>query len=307
MLNRSQFHGIVPPIVTPFEADGQTVHESGVHQLIERLIQQGVHGIFIAGTTGEGWALDEPQWERLVRFAVEACCQRIPLYVGISHPATDGAVKRARRAEELGADAVVALPPYYLPATQAEIIRHYQAIAQATALPLILYQFPEIAKAVITLETYDSLTRVPNIVGIKDSQGDLTEFRQMVQRLRGDGRDVRLFLGSDTLTDVAILIGGQGTVPSLGNIAAAYLVEAYAAAVAGDWARSAAAQNRATPLKAIYAIPDGAFLQGMIASLKCALNLLGIPVGPPAAPLCPCDRAQAQAIEKILAASGILN
>jgi 4-hydroxy-tetrahydrodipicolinate synthase len=294
-------------MVTPLRGDGVTVHEAGVHQLVERLVTQGVHGVFVAGTTGEVWALDDEQWSRLVRFAREALAGRAPLYAGVSHPSTAGAVARARLAESLGADVIVSLAPYYIPPGQADIVRHFQALANATALPIIIYQYPGIVKASITLPTYVELARIPGVVGVKDSLADVTEFHHMVLTLRGGGQDFRLFLGTDVLGNVAVMLGAQGLVPSLSNIAAPYIVGAYEAALAGDWRRSVAIQAQASALKAIYRVAsgDGPF-DGFLAGLKAALTVLGVEAGPPAAPLRACTAAEAETIAEILRRGGLL-
>jgi 4-hydroxy-tetrahydrodipicolinate synthase len=295
-------------MVTPLKADGVTVHEAGVHQLVERLVTQGVHGVFVAGTTGEVWALDDEQWSRLVRFSKEAVRGRAPLYVGVSHHSTAAAVARTRLAEKLGADVVVSLAPYYIPYGQADIVRHFQALARATALPIIIYQYPGIVKASISLATYVELAKIPGVVGVKDSLADATEFHHMCLALRADGQDFRLFLGTDVLGNVAVLMGAQGLVPSLGNVAAPYIVEAYEAAVAGDWQRSVAAQAKASAMKAIYRVVsgDGPF-DSFLAGLKGALAVLGIEAGPPAAPLRPCTDEEAATIAGILRQGGLLS
>lgn len=307
-MDRSKIGGVVVPMVTPLRADGVTVHEAGVHQLVERLVTDGVHGVFVAGTTGEAWALDDEQWSYLVRFAKEALRGRIPLYVGVSHPSTAGAVARARRAEQLGADVLVSLAPYYIAPGQADIVRHFQALAAATALPIIVYQYPGIVKTSIALATYAELAKIPNVVGVKDSQADVTEFHQMALTLREHGQDFRLFLGTDVLGNVAVLLGAQGLVPSLGNIAGRYLVEAYEAAVAGDWPRSVALNAQASALKAVYRVVagDGPF-DGFLAGLKGALTVLGVEAGPPAPPLRPCTAAEADALADILRRGGLLS
>jgi len=294
-------------MVTPLCADGVTVHEAGVHQLVERLVTQGVHGVFVAGTTGEVWALDDEQWSRLVRFAREALAGRAPLYAGVSHPSTAGAVARARLAESLGADVIVSLAPYYIPPGQADIVRHFQALANATALPIIIYQYPGIVKASITLPTYVELARIRGVVGVKDSLADVTEFHHMVLTLRGGGQDFRLFLGTDVLGNVAVMLGTQGLVPSLSNVAAPYIVGAYEAALAGDWQRSVAIQAQASALKAIYRVAsgDGPF-DGFLAGLKAALTVLGVEAGPPAAPLRACTAAEAETIAEILRRGSLL-
>ncbi|MBM4457575.1 MAG: dihydrodipicolinate synthase family protein [Chloroflexi bacterium] len=307
MIDRSKIGGVVSPMVTPLCADGVTVHEAGVHQLVERLVTQGVHGVFVAGTTGEVWALDDEQWSRLVRFAREALAGRAPLYAGVSHPSTAGAVARARLAESLGADVIVSLAPYYIPPGQADIVRHFQALANATALPIIIYQYPGIVKASITLPTYVELARIRGVVGVKDSLADVTEFHHMVLTLRGGGQDFRLFLGTDVLGNVAVMLGTQGLVPSLSNVAAPYIVGAYEAALAGDWQRSVAIQAQASALKAIYRVAsgDGPF-DGFLAGLKAALTVLGVEAGPPAAPLRACTAAEAETIAEILRRGSLL-
>ena len=307
MLDRSMIKGVVVPMVTPLRADGVTVHETGVHQLVERLVTQGVHGVFVGGTTGEVWALDDEQWSRLVRFAKEALAGRVPLYVGVSHPSTAGAVARARLAEQLGADVLVSLAPYYIPPGQADIVRHFRALADASALPIIIYQYPGIVKASISLATYVELAKISGIVGVKDSLADVTEFHHMILTLRGDGQDFRLFLGTDVLGNAAVMMGAQGLVPSLSNVAAPYIVGAYEAALAGDWERSRTIQAKASAMKAIYRVVsgDGPF-DGFLAGLKGALTLLGVEAGPPAAPLRACTAAEAEALADILQRGGLL-
>lgn len=307
LIERSRLRGVVVPLVTPLCVDGVTVNEAGVRHLVDRLIRQGAHGVFVGGTTGEIWALDEAQWERLVATGIEACAGRVPFYAGVSHPSTAGAVARTKRAARLGADVVVALAPYYTPPSQGDIIRHFTALAAASDLPVLIYQFPGIVKVSLTLPTYAALAEVPGVVGVKDSQADVTEFRHMIELLRRDGRDFRMFLGTDALTDIAVLLGAQGTVPSIGNVAMPYLAEAFEAAVAGDWVRSAAAQLKINKLKAIYKVAaTESWGDGFIVGLKCALDLLGVEVGPPAAPLRSCNTAEREAIAALLHEGGLL-
>lgn len=308
MTELEQIKGVVCPIITPFQSDGATVHERGVHQLVERLIGQGVHGIFPGGTTGEVWALDDEQWSRLVRFCVEAVRGRVPVYAGVSQPGTAGAVARAKLAERLGADIVVSLAPYYAPPSQRDIVRHFQALASATALPVVIYQFPGIVKVSIALPTYAELAQIPNVVGVKDSLADVTEFRHMLNLLRGDGQDFRMFMGSDILADCVVLMGGQGVVPSISNVVGGWLVVAFESAVGGEWARSRGILSRVADLKAMYHITaTGSIFDGLIASLKGALELMGVESGPPAAPIARLNAEQMKALETLLRTSGVLS
>jgi 4-hydroxy-tetrahydrodipicolinate synthase len=308
MMDRSKIGGVVVPMVTPLRADGVSVHEAGVHQLVNRLVADGVHGVFVGGTTGEVWALDDEQWSRLVRFSYEALAGRLPLYVGVSHGSTAGAVARVRRAEQMGADVIVSLAPYYIAPGQADIVRHFQALGHATSLPIIVYQYPGIVKSSIALDTYQELAKIPNVVGVKDSQADVTEFYQMIMALRGDGRDFRLLLGTDILGHVAVLLGAQGLVPGLGNVAGRFIVDGYTRALAGDWQGSLAASAQAQAIRAIYRhIPGDGPFDGFLAGLKGALNLLGVEAGPPAAPLRACTAAEAEGLAAILRSGGLLS
>lgn len=306
MFNHTRLGGIVVPMVTPFEHDGSTVSEPGVHRLVEFLVEQGVHGFFVAGTTGEAAALDDTQWRRLVQATHTALRGRVPLLAGVIAPTTALAAARARWAADLGADVVVATTPYYYLASQGEVVAHFQAIARATPLPVLLYNIPQNTKVPLTLESCIALAGLEQIVGLKDSAGDVTEFRKAVLALRGAGREFRMFLGTDDLTDVAVLIGAQGTVPSLGNIAGQELVAAYEAAVAGDWAGSARHQERVTALARIYDVRREIHQTGIIVGLKCGLNLMGITVGPPAPPVLPPNAEEVRQVEAILREGGLI-
>ena len=293
-MDRSDIGGVVVPMITPLCEDGVTVHEAGVHQLVERLVTDGVHGVFVAGTTGEAWALDDEQWSHLLRFSSDALKGRLPLYVGVSQPSTAGAVSRTRMAADLGADIVVSLAPYYIPPSQDDVIRHFQTLADVSSVPVLIYQFPDIVRTSINLDSYVEMAKHPNIAGVKDSQADVTAFYQMVLKLRGDGQDFRLLLGTDVLGFTAEMMGAQGFVPGLANI--------------GDWERSLAIQKKATNVRKLYqVVPGEVIFDGMIAGMKAALKLLGVEAGPPAAPLRACTNAEEEQIADILRNGGLLS
>jgi len=306
MFDRTRLGGIVVPMVTPLEDDGITVREQGVRQLVDLLIEMGVHGIFVAGTTGEAAALDDTQWRRLVQVASSALRGRVPLLAGVIAPSTALAAARARWAADLGADVVVAAAPYYYLPSRGELVAHFREIARATSLPVLLYNIPQNTKVHLDLAACLELVDEEQIVGLKDSAGDVTEFRKAVLALRGGGRDFRMFLGTDHLTDVAVLVGAQGTVPSLGNIAGRELVAAYQAAVAGDWAASARHQERVAVLARVYAVGREIHQTGIIVGLKCALTLMGIPVGPPAPPVLPPRGEEFRYVEQVLREGGLI-
>ncbi|MDR7561861.1 MAG: dihydrodipicolinate synthase family protein [Armatimonadota bacterium] len=298
--------GIVVPMITPLEDDGVTVSERGVEALVEFLVGQGVHAIFVAGTTGEAAALTDTQWARLVAETHRALRGRLPLLAGVLGPTTAHAAARARQAADLGADAVVATAPYYYPPDPDELLRHFRAVLEATTLPVLLYNIPQTTKVDLPLAVCRELAADSRVIGLKDSWGDVTRFRRWTAVLRGGGRDFRMLLGTDLLTDVAVLVGAQGTVPSLGNIAGRHLVAVFDAAAAGDWTSAARLQATVADLTRVYDTGVGGPQSGIIAGLKGALTLLGIPAGPPAPPVRPVDRTGMQRVEAVLREAGLL-
>jgi 4-hydroxy-tetrahydrodipicolinate synthase len=305
---KTQFYGIITPLVTPFEQDGVTVSERAIYDLVEYQVKHGVHALFAAGTTGESAALDDSQWQRLINATVQAARQRAPVIAGVSTPTTGGAIKRARQAAGLGAAAITATTPYYFPPSQPDIIRHYRAILDATPLPLVIYNIPHLTKVPIKHETYLELARLPQITGIKDSAGDVTAFRRLLLGLREQGRDdLSLLMGTDILIDVIMLLGAHGVVPSLGNVAPGVLVAAWEAARTGNWAESRTHLEKAIRLTQLYQVNKNGLEGGLIAGLKCALSLLGIECGPPAAPMRALDASECRQIEAILREAGLLS
>lgn len=299
--------GIVTPLITPFEQDGSTVNEQAVRALVEHQVGHGIHALFAAGTTGEVAALDDVQWRRLIRATAEAVNRRIPLIAGVSAPTTGGAVIRARQAAELGATVVTATTPYYYHLNQQEIISHYQALLDATPLPLVLYNIPHLTKSPIAPETVLQLAGSPRIIAIKDSSGDITAARRLLLALRQAGRaDMSLLLGTDILIDVTLVMGAQGVVPSLANVAPAVLVAAWEAAATGNWAESSLHLERANRLTRLYQVNQQKMEGGIIPGLKGALSIIGIDCGPPAAPMPALDAAQRQQVEAILREEGVL-
>ncbi|MDQ7801997.1 MAG: dihydrodipicolinate synthase family protein [Armatimonadota bacterium] len=299
MLDPQQLRGIVVPMATPLERDGRRVNPTGVRELVEHLVGGGVHAVFVAGTTGEGPALEVQEWARLVRTAVESVRGRVPVLAGVLAPATGPAVALARTAAELGADAVVATAPYYYPYSDDEILFHLRAVADAAELPVLLYNIPQNTRNAVSMGLCEQLAGSPEFVGLKDSSADLDSFRAWAPALRRQDPDFRLLLGTDHLLDVAILLGADGVVPSLANVVPRLLVEAFEAASAGDRVGCSSKIGRITQLMALYRVraPQQA---GIVTGIKCALEALGLPAGPPAAPSLPPQDRERRAVADVL-------
>lgn len=166
--------GIVPALVTPLTRDGDLM-EDGLRTLIDYVIAGGVHGVFVLGSSGEIYGLDDAQKRRVLEITTEHVNGRVAVYAGASEITTRDCVKTARLAAQIGGvDALSVLTPYFMTPTQPELIAHYQAIAAATDLPVVLYNNPGRTKVPITVASAVELAKVDTIVGIKDSSGDFT-------------------------------------------------------------------------------------------------------------------------------------
>lgn len=301
-LSPRQLRGVVPPLLTPFTAGGAAVDPDGIGRLVEHVLAGGVRALFVAGTTGEFAALGEGDWRILIEATVRTTRGRALVLAGVSHNTTAGAIALARAAANLGADAVVATTPYYFRHTQGELFAHYQALAAASPLPLLLYNIPQNTGNAIEPATVAALARKPNVIGLKDSAGGLEGVRRL-RRLVGP--DFRLLLGTDNLGDVTLLLGADGTVPSIANLVPSLVVDAWAAAEAGDRDRAATLHERVAALAAVYGTAEPGSAGGFVAALRHAMLRIGLPVGPARAPIGPLSAAGEERVEAILREAGL--
>ncbi len=302
-MERSRLRGVIVPMATPLRGDARRVNTEAVAQLVEHLVAGGVHGIFVAGTTGEGPLLEEDEWCELVRATSEACRRRAVVLAGVLMPGTATACRLASHASRLGADMIVATTPYYYPFSEAEVRRHLETIAAATDLPVLLYNIPQNTKVSLPHGLCARLASRRSFVGIKDSSGDLDGLRSWIPRLRQEDPSFRVFVGTDHLADVAVLLGADGIVPSLANFAPREVVEAFEAASRGDWPAASRAVQLLTRLMEVYEVraPRQA---GIVVGVKCALEALGLSAGPPAFPTAPPTDQEREFVAAVLRRDG---
>ncbi|MBN1845627.1 MAG: dihydrodipicolinate synthase family protein [Sedimentisphaerales bacterium] len=265
--------GIIVPLVSPL-LDSETLDEPGLGRLIEHVIAGGVQGIFILGTTGEGPSLSL----RLKRSLIEQTCRavggRVPVLVGVLDTSLSESLALAAWAAEKGAAAVVAVPPYYLPLDPPELIHYIGRLAERMPLPVYLYNQPEYTRAAITPEILARVADRPNLVGLKDTSGNMIHFQQMCRLMR-DRQEFSLFVGPDGLTAEAVLMGGSGGVNAGANLAPALYVALYRAARSGDLAGVRRLQDKVLRfIEAIY-LPAAGRLRAL-KGLKAALARRGI-------------------------------
>jgi 4-hydroxy-tetrahydrodipicolinate synthase len=241
----ARLQGIFVPMLTPLTAD-ERVDEGPLRRLVDFLIGAGVHGIWSMGTTGEFAAFPEAERARAVEATVDQVAGRVPVIANIGDSSTGLALRHAKHAVAAGADALALTPPHYYLHSMDEMLIHFRALKEAFPdLPLLIYNIPQTVKVKMSVATTLQLAREGTVQGIKDSQNDLRWFRQLAQAIRGDGLEdqFRLFLGTRTLIDAALLIGAHGAIPATSNVAPAACAESWEAAVRGDFALSARAQE----------------------------------------------------------------
>jgi 4-hydroxy-tetrahydrodipicolinate synthase len=265
--------GIIPPMVTPL-LNRDELDVAGLERLVERILDGGVSGLFILGTTGEGPSLGY----RLRRELVERVCRqvknRVPVLVGITDTAFVESVNVARHAADAGADAVVAAPPYYLPEAQPELREYLDHLVPELPLPLYLYNMPALTKVTYELETVRHAMDLPGVVGLKDSSGNLNYFKRAAGLLK-QRPDWSLLMGPEELLLESIAAGGLGGVSGGANLFPKLYVKLVQAARAGDVARASELQAQVLRVSnSLYHI--GRHSSSIIKGIKCVLACLGV-------------------------------
>ena len=222
--------GSIVALVTPMTENGAVDYES-LDRLIEFHIEQGTDALVAVGTTGESATLDEQEHCAVVKRVVDQVNGRIPVIAGTGANSTTEAIALTKKAKQVGADACLLVTPYYNKPTQEGLYQHFKAIAEAVAIPQILYNVPGRTACDMLPETIGRLAKMDNIIGVKEATGTLQRVRQIRQLT---GPDFALYTGDDASSLEFCLLGGQGSITVTGNVAPALVHEMIMAAMAGD-------------------------------------------------------------------------
>ena len=292
------YRGIITPMVTPL-IDEETIDTNGLTRLVNHLIEGGVHGIFVLGTTGEGSSLSYKLKHELIEWTCDIVHGRIPVLVCITDSSPVESVSLARFSKKNNASAVVAAPPFYFGLNRQELICYYQKLADKLPLPLFLYNLPAQTKVMIDVLTVQTLALHPNIIGIKDSSGIAPHFNTLLHLLHEQRDTFSVFAGPDEMLSTAVLLGGHGGVNSGSNLYPKLFVELYHASVNGDMNRVLTLQKKVMQLSAsIYQIGDtGA---GFLKGLKSAISVAGLCDDFMLSPLIPFESDKKSAIKTYL-------
>lgn len=290
-------HGIIPPVATPMQAN-EDLDLPRLREVLDSLIGAGVHGVFVLGTNSEFYALDEREKQEVIATAVAHVRGRVPVFAGTGAETTREVVRLTRMAEHEGADGVSVITPYFIAPNQQEIYDHYRRVAEATKLPILLYNNPSTCGGLkIDVDTVARLAEIPNILGIKDSSGDL---QNTADYLRVVPDRFAVMQGRDTLIYPALALGVRGAVPATANIAPELCIAIYETFRRGDHAASLAAQRKLHPVRVSLTLgtaPGG---------VKAALAMLGRSIGPSRAPIAPLSPEKRQKMRAALVQAGLL-
>ncbi len=261
--------GSIVALVTPMRDDEQVDYEA-LERLIEFHIEQGTDGIVSVGTTGESATLDHQEHCDVMRFTIEKVAGRIPVIAGTGSNSTREAIELTRCAKEMGADACLLVAPYYNKPTQEGLYQHYKAVADAVAIPQILYNVPGRTACDILPDTVARLAQHPNIIGIKEATGDLSRVPEILRRVEGD---FLLFTGDDGTAIDFILRGGHGGISVTANVAPQAVHDAYLAAMTDN---ELVARDIDAKLQDLHA---ALFVESNPIPVKWALHEMGL-IGP---------------------------
>ena len=276
MSGNTIFRGVATALITPLTAEG--IDYAAFGRVIDWQIEQGVNALVIAGTTGEGSTLTDEEHREAIRFSVERAAGRVPIIAGTGSNDTDYAIALSRYACQAGADALLVVTPYYNKATQKGLVAMYTAIADAVDKPIILYNVPSRTGVGIEPATYLALADHPNIVGIKEANGNISKIVETAA-LVGDKLD--LYSGNDDQIVPILAMGGKGVISVLSNVMPARTVEICRRFFDGDVAGSARLQCELLPLiNALFSEVNPIPVKAAMAELGWCENYLRLPLTP---------------------------
>lgn len=271
-------NGIITAMVTPFESSGN-IDIKTTEILIEKLIANGVQGIFVLGTNGEFHVIENDMKIKFAKKVVEIVANRVPVYAGAGGNSTDEVIKLGKQMIAVGVDALSVITPYFVSLKENELYNHYKMIAENLAIPIVLYNIPKNTGINLSFELVSKLSKISNIIGIKDSSGDINNIAGYIDNTSRN--EFSVLSGSDSLILKALKIGATGAISATSNLLTTNNVEIYKQFIAGNLDKAEQWQQSLEEFRRIlkYAsIPS---------VLKQSLSLSGIEVGVPRLPVLP--------------------
>ncbi|MFW9846231.1 MAG: 4-hydroxy-tetrahydrodipicolinate synthase [Candidatus Thorarchaeota archaeon] len=283
-----RFRGVYPALVTPYDENG--VNEEQYRRLIEYTISKGATGIVPCGTTGEFTSMRFEEKVDAIRIACEAADGRVPVVAGTGAAYTNDVIKLTKRAAEFGASAALVVTPYFLKPSTKEIFEHFEKVANASDIPIILYNIPQVTGVMLDWWVVDGLREVENIIGMKDSSGNLVHLTTILVR---KPEEFQVMVGHDEVALPALASGCDGAILASANVFPDRYVKMQAALAAGDLKEALIIQRSIQKTVRIFVNRGGGL------AVKAALNMMGIPVGPARLPLLEGDSLRYEDIDEL--------
>ena len=283
--------GILPAVVTPF-SENEHINEKALRALVDYLIDNGVHGLFVVGSQGEFYSLGRQEKKSIMEIAVDQTAGRVPVYAGTGAVTTREVIELNEIAETVGVDAVSVITPYFISPSQDELYEHYREIAKATKLPVLLYNNPPRTGVNLSVSLVERLADIDNIVGIKDSSGDMTLTGEFIRRTLD--KEFYVLAGRDTLILATLMYGGYGSIAASANVAPRLVASIYDYFVEGNYEKAKQAQRALAPLRIAFNL--GTFP----VVIKEALKIIGIDAGPARSPIKCLSKEKRNELEQIL-------
>jgi 4-hydroxy-tetrahydrodipicolinate synthase len=291
--------GVILPIITPFR-DDMSIDWDGLADLVEHYVGDvGCDGIVPCGTTGESPTLSHPEHAEVIRFVTERVARRVPVIAGTGSNSTLEAMELTRAARDVGVDATLQVCPYYNKPTQQGIFHHFQAIAEAVDLPMILYNIPGRTSRNIDPETIIRLWReVPQVIGLKDASNDLHQ--AMVVLRETDPKTFQVYSGEDVMTFSLLCLGAVGAIAAVAHVVGREVRAMCDAVWAGDLAEAARLHFALMP------VVDALFVEPNPIPVKQALTWMSLPAGPLRPPMEAMSESGQKVLREAMVAGGWL-
>ena len=284
------FGQILTAMVTPFD-EHEEIDFQATRNLINYLIVNGTEGLVVSGTTGESPTLTEEEKVKLFKFTVEVVNGRIPVIAGTGSYNTKESMKLTKLAEDAGVDGIMLVAPYYSKPSQEGLYQHFKTIAEVTSLPIMLYNIPGRSVVNMSVETVIRLSKIPNIVSIKEASGNLDIMAEIIDHTP---EDFSLYSGDDGLTIPVLSIGGTGVISVASHVIGNEMQAMIKNFKIGNIQEAAKEHRRLLPImKALFAAPNPT-------PVKAALNLKGVPVGGVRLPMVPLNDEQLSVLQQVL-------
>lgn len=285
-------HGILTALIAPFTSDG-ALDEDGLKNLVERSIAGGVNGLVTCGSTGEFSAMTHEERKRVVEIVVQAAAGRVPVVAQTGATTACEAIELTRHAEQVGADVVMIVTPYYEPISVEETVDYLKTVAASVSIPVMLYNIPPATGINLDPALVERLAdEIPNVRYIKDSSGNMEQALQLIHNL---GDKIETYIGWDVLTLAGLLEGAAGIVAGAANVVPRELSEVYAAVQDADLVRARELWNK------VYPVIDGLLTEPFIPAIKAALKVQGHDLGEPRLPIHPASPETTERINGLLA------